>query len=81
MSKYVEVGGARRSQGAMTSLVSWNKVLLVGNGRGRRRLESDHIGSECHPMRLGLTSYQVNSHRWFLGRGLVECKCCPWVIL
>ena len=25
----MEVGGARRSQGAMTSLVSWSKVLAL----------------------------------------------------
>ena len=40
----MEVGGERRSQGAMTSLVSWSKVLalgLVGNRRGRRKLGSD----------------------------------------
>lgn len=38
MSNNVEVGGARRSQGAVTSLVSWSKVLALGvSGKQKRK--------------------------------------------
>lgn len=64
--------------------VIWSKVLVLRFSRtlmGRRNLESNPLGSEYQPRRLGFMSRQANSQRWFLGRGLLRSKCYPCLVL
>lgn len=57
-----------------------SKVLVL-RFSGEKEAESNPLGSEHQPRRLGFMSCQANSQRWLLGRSLLRSKCYPCLVL